>query len=105
FHIYDDHHRKPPSFPTRRSSDLRFAHGLDVVTYEFENVPVASARLLAGRLPVYPPPRALEAAQDRLVEKTFFQGLDVPTPPFLRSEEHTSELQSPDHLVCRLMLE
>jgi 5-(carboxyamino)imidazole ribonucleotide synthase len=61
----------------------RFADGLDVVTYEFENVPVASARLLAARLPVYPPPAALEAAQDRLREKTFFQGLDIPTAPFL----------------------
>jgi 5-(carboxyamino)imidazole ribonucleotide synthase len=68
----------------------RFADGLDVVTYEFENVPVASARLLAGRLPVYPPPRALEAAQDRLVEKTFFQGLDVPTPPFLAVDSEES---------------
>ncbi len=61
----------------------RFADGLDLVTYEFENVPVASARLLAERLPVYPPPQALEAAQDRFAEKTFFQELDIPTPPFL----------------------
>jgi 5-(carboxyamino)imidazole ribonucleotide synthase len=68
----------------------RFAEGLDVVTYEFENVPVASARLLEGRLPVYPPPEALEAAQDRLVEKTFFQSLDVPTPPFLAVDSEES---------------
>src|SRR5437763_6971515 len=58
----------------------RFAAGLDVVTYEFENVPVASARLLAARLPVYPPPRALEAAQDRLAGRAFLHGLDVLTP-------------------------
>jgi 5-(carboxyamino)imidazole ribonucleotide synthase len=68
----------------------RFAEGLDVVTYEFENVPVTSARLLAGRLPVYPPPRALEAAQDRLAEKTFFQRLDIPTPPFLAVDSEES---------------
>ena len=60
----------------------RFAQGLDLVTYEFENVPVAAARFLEGLLPVYPPPKALEVAQDRLLEKTFFQGLGVPTPPF-----------------------
>ncbi len=60
----------------------RFAPGLELLTYEFENVPVASARFLAQRLPVYPPPEALEAAQDRLVEKTFFQNLGIPTPPF-----------------------
>jgi 5-(carboxyamino)imidazole ribonucleotide synthase len=68
----------------------RFADGLDVVTYEFENVPVASAHLLAQRMPVYPPPRALEAAQDRLIEKTFFQNLDIPTPPFLAVDTEES---------------
>src|SRR5262245_2435456 len=60
----------------------QFAAGLDLVTYEFENVPVTTARFLAQRLPVYPPPAALEAAQDRLSEKTFFRQLDIPTPPF-----------------------
>src|SRR3954464_3359033 len=44
----------------------KFVHGLDVVTYEFENVPVESARFLAQHVPVYPPPEALESAQDRL---------------------------------------
>lgn len=54
----------------------------DVVTYEFENVPVESARWLAERVPVYPPPKALEVSQDRLVEKSFFESLGIPTPPF-----------------------
>jgi 5-(carboxyamino)imidazole ribonucleotide synthase len=54
----------------------------DAVTYEFENVPVESARWLAERVPVFPPPRALEVSQDRLSEKTFFQELGIPTPPF-----------------------
>jgi 5-(carboxyamino)imidazole ribonucleotide synthase len=54
----------------------------DVVTYEFENVPVESARWLAERVPVFPPPEALEVSQDRLIEKTFFQNLGIPTPPF-----------------------
>src|SRR5689334_15202889 len=53
----------------------RFSAGLDAVTYEFENVPVAAARFLAARVPVSPPPAALEAAQDRLAEKSFFQKL------------------------------
>ncbi len=64
----------------------RFAPDLELVTYEFENVPVASARFLGQRLPVYPPPEALEVAQDRLVEKTFFQRLGIPTPPFTAIE-------------------
>src|SRR3954453_14185456 len=60
----------------------RLVAGLDLVTYEFENVPVATSRLLAGLVPVWPPPEALEVAQDRLVEKRFFQSLAIPTPPF-----------------------
>ncbi|HWQ12748.1 MAG TPA: 5-(carboxyamino)imidazole ribonucleotide synthase [Roseiflexaceae bacterium] len=60
----------------------RFARGLDLVTYEFENVPVAAARFLERLATVFPPPAALEAAQDRLAEKTFFQRLGIPTPPF-----------------------
>lgn len=60
----------------------RLAQESDVVTYEFENVPVESARWLAERVPVFPPPRALEVSQDRLAEKTFFAELGIPTPPF-----------------------
>lgn len=61
----------------------RFAEGLAAVTYEFENVPVAAARHLAERVPVWPPPAALAASQDRLDEKTFFREHKIPTPPFL----------------------
>jgi 5-(carboxyamino)imidazole ribonucleotide synthase len=59
-----------------------FARACDAVTFEFENVPVETARWLADRVPVYPPHRALEVSQDRLVEKTFFRDLGIPTPPF-----------------------
>ena len=41
----------------------KFAHGLELVTYEFENVPVEAARFLAKHVPVYPPPEALEQRQ------------------------------------------
>lgn len=59
-----------------------FAKGLDVVTYEFENVPVETVRRLEKFVPVYPPSVALEKAQDRFVEKSFFCELDIPTPKF-----------------------
>jgi len=62
------------------------AQASDVVTYEFENVPVETARWLAERMPVYPPPRALEVSQDRVTEKTFLNALGVPTPPFAAIE-------------------
>ena len=60
----------------------QFAKGLDVVTYEFENVPVDAARHLEKFVPIYPPPIALEKAQNRFIEKSFFQELDIPTPKF-----------------------
>jgi 5-(carboxyamino)imidazole ribonucleotide synthase len=60
----------------------KFSHGLEVVTYEFENVPVAAAKFLAERVPVYPSSIALEEAQDRLREKTLFRKLGIPTTEF-----------------------
>jgi 5-(carboxyamino)imidazole ribonucleotide synthase len=60
----------------------KFANGLELVTYEFENVPVAAVRFLAQRVPVYPPPAALEVAQDRLREKHLFEDLGIPTTEF-----------------------
>jgi 5-(carboxyamino)imidazole ribonucleotide synthase len=60
----------------------KFAHGLALVTYEFENVPVEAVRFLQKTVPVYPPPQALEAAQDRLTEKLLFRKLAIPTTEF-----------------------
>ena len=61
----------------------KFSNGLELVTYEFENVPVEAAKFLAERVPVYPPPAALEAAQDRLAEKTLFRNLGISTTDFV----------------------
>jgi 5-(carboxyamino)imidazole ribonucleotide synthase len=70
---------------TGRFDDLRalarFARGVDVVTFDWENVPVESARAIARVRPVWPPPRALEAAQDRLSEKRLFTKLGIPVTP------------------------
>ncbi|RWM88515.1 MAG: 5-(carboxyamino)imidazole ribonucleotide synthase [Mesorhizobium sp.] len=53
-----------------------------VVTYEFENVPVLAASALAVTVPVYPPARALEVAQDRVAEKKFLNGIGIATADF-----------------------
>jgi|YNPBryunderm2012_1023409.scaffolds.fasta_scaffold09784_2 5-(carboxyamino)imidazole ribonucleotide synthase len=68
----------------------RFSHGLRAATYEFENVPVATAHTLQRRIPVYPPPQALAVAQDRLHEKRFFAGLNIPTAPFAPVDDRQS---------------
>jgi 5-(carboxyamino)imidazole ribonucleotide synthase len=60
-----------------------FAQAVDVVTYEFENVRVETARTLARTVPVRPSPTALEVAQDRLVEKEFIAALSIPVAPFV----------------------
>lgn len=54
-----------------------FAASVDVATYEFENVPVATACFLAARTPLHPGPEALEVAQDRLREKAFITGTGI----------------------------
>ncbi len=54
----------------------------DIITYEFENVPVAAAERLAAKRPVFPPPKALEVAQDRLVEKRFINDCGIATARF-----------------------
>lgn len=59
-----------------------FARAVQAVTYEFENVPMATARHLAALVPVRPSAKALEVAQDRLAEKTFIAGLSLPVAPF-----------------------
>ncbi len=59
-----------------------FASRIDVATFDFENVPAESARWLASRVPVFPSPRALATAQDRLAEKTLFRDLGIPVPEF-----------------------
>lgn len=59
-----------------------FLDGLVAVTYEFENVPVVLADRINRRVPCFPPPGALEAAQDRVTEKTLFRSLGIPTAGF-----------------------
>ena len=60
----------------------RFAAAVDVITYEFENVPAKTAAFLAQQKPVLPDPKVLETTQDRLVEKTFISELKIATAPF-----------------------
>jgi 5-(carboxyamino)imidazole ribonucleotide synthase len=60
-----------------------FAAQVDVVTFDFENVPAETARWLAERVAVFPAPQALAVAQDRLAEKTLFRECGLPTPAFM----------------------
>lgn len=64
----------------------RFVEGLDVATFEFENVPLGAARFVSDRVKLYPPIQSLEVAQHRLREKKFFTKLGIPTPKYAAAE-------------------
>ena len=68
------------------------AAAADVITYEFENVPVEAARALEALAPVRPGPLALDMAQDRLTEKDSLSGLGLTTAPY-RAVASAAELE------------
>ena len=76
-----------------RAALARFAGDCAVVTYEFENVPAATAAILAGLCPLRPNAQALATTQDRLVEKTFIAGLGIALAPF-RAVSSVAELEA-----------
>lgn len=59
-----------------------FAAQVDVITYEFENVPAATAELLASLKPLRPGANALAISQDRLAEKSFLASKNIPVAPY-----------------------
>ena len=71
----------------------RLAAETDVVTYEFENVPVSALQAVAKTRPCNPPVEALRVSQDRLLEKELFGRLGVPTPPF-RAVDSLADLRA-----------
>ncbi|MEM9435123.1 MAG: 5-(carboxyamino)imidazole ribonucleotide synthase [Pseudomonadota bacterium] len=68
----------------------RFAQSVDVVTYEFENVPTKALDLIEAHVPIRPGRRALATSQDRLVEKQFLQDTGLQTAPFAPVDDAAS---------------
>lgn len=104
----EDAHNAPASLYGKvyTSDELSdFIADSDVFTLEFENTPVATANFLATqKAGIYPPPNALEVAQDRLSEKALFNELGVPTVPY-RSVNSPDELnRACDELGLPLVL-
>lgn len=67
-----------------------FAQSVDVITYEFENVPTASLDALEAIRPIRPNRRALATSQDRIVEKDFLTGLGLTTAPYAKVTDQAS---------------
>jgi 5-(carboxyamino)imidazole ribonucleotide synthase len=80
FHVSDAQTRAP--FDDRPSLEA-FARSCDVVTFEWENVPVDSLDVIAAEIPTFPDAKTLRVTQDRLEEKSFLVSLGLRTAPFL----------------------
>jgi 5-(carboxyamino)imidazole ribonucleotide synthase len=76
----------------------RFAAGVDVVTMEFENLPVEALAALARVRPVRPAPAVLAICQDRREEKTFLGRIGVPIAPYVT----VASARSLDHALAEL---
>ncbi|WP_282602836.1 5-(carboxyamino)imidazole ribonucleotide synthase [Paracoccus sp. PARArs4] len=94
-HIYEPGHSiagdvawQVTQAPYEDEAALRaFAESVDVITYEFENVPTSALDLLESLRPIRPNRRALAVSQDRLTEKTFLQQIGLRTAPFANVED------------------
>lgn len=62
----------------------KFLADVDCVTYETENIPLATAEWISKQHSLFPSPEVLKVAQDRLYEKTLFQTLGIPVAPFFK---------------------
>jgi len=90
FDFYDEKEMAPASVLapqtvaafTDEAMLAKWAESVDVITYEFENVPLSAVRFLEGIKPVMPNSTILEIAQDRLFEKNYFKKLGITTPRF-----------------------
>jgi 5-(carboxyamino)imidazole ribonucleotide synthase len=67
---------------------VRFAADVDVVTYEFENVPAEAAAVIGAERPVLPDVKALSTTADRLLEKTFVRSLGIATAEYRAIDRH-----------------
>lgn len=79
FHVCDRHWQAPYD---SRAALAEFADAVDIVTFEFENVPALSLDFLEARVPIRPSQKALATTQDRLVEKDFITSLGIPVAPY-----------------------
>ena len=67
-----------------------FGEAVDVITYEFENVPTSALDLLGALAPIHPGREALRISQDRITEKDFLNGLGLSVAPYAAVDDATS---------------
>jgi len=108
-HIFCPEERAPASKVAKQTTRAdytdeealkRFAADVDVVTFEFENIPHESVQLLTELVPVRPSWKCLQISQDRLVEKDFMNSIGVATTPY-RPVESLGDLEEAIDLLGR----
>ncbi|WP_300059592.1 5-(carboxyamino)imidazole ribonucleotide synthase [uncultured Roseobacter sp.] len=75
-----------------------FAKSVDVVTYEFENIPTAALNVIETRVPIRPGREALRVSQDRLTEKTYLEDLGLTVAPFADVADPAALKAAVDHI-------
>ena len=81
-----------------------FAEGVDVITYEFENIPTSALNLLESLRPIRPNRKALAVSQDRLVEKAFLNDLGLRTAPFAAVDDAVDLAEAIAEIGCPAIL-
>ena len=76
----------------------RFAASVDVVTYEFENIPTSALDALEAHRPIHPNRRALSVSQDRLIEKAFLRDIGLQTAPYAAVDDETDLAEAIDEI-------
>lgn len=77
-----------------------FLSRVDLVTYEFEHLPVPVAEEIAAHKPLHPPARALQVCQNREAEKTLFGQLGIPAAPWRMADSAASLKAAAEELGC-----
>jgi 5-(carboxyamino)imidazole ribonucleotide synthase len=65
-----------------KSALTKFANSVDIITYEFENIPTSALDILEKIVPIRPGREALRVSQDRIIEKDFLSGIGLKTTPY-----------------------
>ena len=100
-HVSNYHFQKPYEDTAALE---QFAQAVDVVTYEFENIPTEALAAVASHTPIYPNQDALRISQDRLTEKQYLQDVGLQTAPFAEASTITELTSAIAELGCPAIL-
>ena len=102
-HIFDPDPNAPAKQVTNLSTTSHyndkkalkeFANNVDVITFEFENIPVETIKICQKISNVYPNVKSLATCQDRIIEKKFLNDMNIPSSPFVAAKSFNEIVES-----------